>query len=64
MFMLSTGEKGEHCYECIGSGPPGPPGPRGLPGNPGKTIHCRKTHGFYQLQSYVLIQHQFYWEYW
>ncbi len=49
MHMLFTGQKGEPCYECIGSGPPGPPGLRGLPGIPGKTIHCRQTHRFYQL---------------
>lgn len=49
MCMLCTGQKGEPCYECIGSGPPGPQGPRGPPGIPGKAIHCIKTHRFYQL---------------
>lgn len=49
MHMLCTGQKGEPCYECIGSGPPGPPGPRGPTGIPGKTIHCIKAHIFYQL---------------
>uniref|UniRef100_A0A3Q1FWS8 Collagen IV NC1 domain-containing protein n=1 Tax=Acanthochromis polyacanthus TaxID=80966 RepID=A0A3Q1FWS8_9TELE len=35
MLFHCTGEKGEPCYECEGSGPPGPPGPRGVPGSPG-----------------------------
>lgn len=53
MLILSSGQKGEPCYECTGTGSQGPPGPHGPPGLPGKITSHYYTQTYFAFQIHI-----------